>query len=78
MANLTNSGSLIPYADKALSLTIDNLDQDGWLQHTVDPYVFDTPSASGSHSPEGQAFVLLLQAAWSSVVKPESPALLAL
>lgn len=61
----TNDTSLIPNADKAFQLVESNIDGDGWLRDTVDPETFDSPSAADSPSPEGQAFVLLLQAAYS-------------
>lgn len=34
---------------------------DGWLDQVVDPYAWGSP---GSQSPEGQSFVLLMEAAW--------------
>lgn len=34
---------------------------DGWLDQVVDPYAWGNP---GSQSPEGQSFVLLMEAAW--------------
>ncbi|EEB98710.1 hypothetical protein MPER_01734, partial [Moniliophthora perniciosa FA553] len=64
MAMYTNDTTHIANADRALALVQDNVDESGWLQQTVDPYTFSTPSKSGSHSPEGQAFVLMLHAAW--------------
>lgn len=64
MAVFTNDTTLIPHANKALALIQDSVSEDGWLQNTVDPYTFTTATAPGSHSPEGQAFVLLLHAAW--------------
>lgn len=45
---------------------------DGWLQPVVDPL---NVGAEGSHSPEGQAFVLSLQAAWRDWVAAGSPGL---
>lgn len=66
MAALTNDTTHIPAAKSALSLVSSNIDQYGWLQNTVNPYTFTTPTntSAGEHSPEGQAFVLLLHAAW--------------
>ncbi|KAJ4472166.1 hypothetical protein J3R30DRAFT_3523762, partial [Lentinula aciculospora] len=64
MAVYSNDTSLIPYADKAFQLVQSNIDEYGWLRNTVDPETFDSPSATNSSSPEGQAFVLLLQAAY--------------
>ncbi|GLB33486.1 putative glycosyl hydrolase family 88 [Lyophyllum shimeji] len=66
MATLTNDTSLIPVAEKAFAFVKDNIDGQGWLRGTVDPYAFHTPSAPDAHSPEGQAFVLLLVAARSA------------
>ncbi len=63
MAVYTNDTSLIPYADKALQVIVDSIDEDGWLQNTVDPYTFTTATVEGGYSPEGQAFVVLLDAA---------------
>lgn len=64
MATFTNNTSLLPYANKALNLVKSSIDNDGWLFGTTDPYTFHTPSPPTQHSPEGQAFVLLLHAAW--------------
>ncbi|KAG6919278.1 hypothetical protein DXG01_007410 [Tephrocybe rancida] len=69
MATFTNDTTLIPAANRALAFVKENIDEQGWLQNTVDPYVFDTPSAPEAHSPEGQAFVVLLHAAYSAWVK---------
>ncbi|KAF8076064.1 Six-hairpin glycosidase [Lyophyllum atratum] len=66
MATFTNDTTLIPAANKALAFIKTNIDDQGWLQGTVDPYTFKTPSAPDAHSPEGQAFVLLLHAAQSA------------
>ncbi|KDR83455.1 hypothetical protein GALMADRAFT_274901 [Galerina marginata CBS 339.88] len=65
MAIFKNDTSLISPANRALHLIKNSL-QDGWLQNTVDPVTFHGPLPSGKHSPEGQAFVLLLQAAWQA------------
>ncbi len=46
-----------------------SVDDDGWLQNTVDPETFNTPSLPGEHSPEGQAFVLLLHSAWRDLAE---------
>lgn len=58
-------GRMLNFANKTLSLVNDNLSPDGWVLNTVNPYTFNVPSAPDEHSPEGQAFVLLLQAAWN-------------
>ncbi|KAI0082602.1 Six-hairpin glycosidase [Panus rudis PR-1116 ss-1] len=64
MAVVTKDLSHIPAANKAFRLIMDSIDEDGWLINTVDPMTFNTTSRPGEHSPEGQAFVLLLHAAW--------------
>lgn len=64
LAVLTSDYSLIPSANMALSLIRQNVNSDGWLLDTVDPETFFTASPPGTYSPEGQAFVLLLHAAW--------------
>ncbi|KII95923.1 hypothetical protein PLICRDRAFT_34874 [Plicaturopsis crispa FD-325 SS-3] len=63
MAALTNDTTHLPAANRALKVVEASVDADGWLQNTVDPLTFNTPTAAGDHSPEGQAFVLLLEAA---------------
>lgn len=63
MAVFKNDTSLIGFADKALRLVNSSIDADGWLQNTVDPITFYDPLPIGKHSPEGQAFVLLLESA---------------
>ena len=67
-AALTGDVSLVPAANRALNLIRLSVDTDGWLHQTVDPETFDTPSLPGQFSPEGQAFVLLLHAAWRDFV----------
>lgn len=64
MAAFTKNYTLIPFANKALALIQASVDSDGWLQGTVNPYTFHTPTEPDKYSPEGQAFVLLLHAAW--------------
>ena len=64
LATLTGDHSHISAADKAYNLIKSRVDSKGWLRNTVDPLTFSTPSKPGGHSPEGQAFVLLLQAAY--------------
>ena len=54
----------IPNADRALQVIHDSINEDGWLLNTVDPETFSTPSLPGSYSPEGQAFVVEMYAAW--------------
>lgn len=64
LATLTHDFTSIPAANRALSLIQRSVNADGWLTGTVDPLKFHEPSAKGEHSPEGQAFVLLLYAGW--------------
>lgn len=64
MATLTGDLTHISAADDAFDLIQASLSDEGWLQDTVDPLTFNSPSLPGVPSPEGQAFVLLLQAAW--------------
>lgn len=63
MAVFKNDTSLIGYADKALQLVNSSIDADGWLQNAVNPITFYEPLPVGQRSPEGQAFVLLLESA---------------
>jgi hypothetical protein len=62
-AHITGDNTHIPAAINALTLVRSSIDSQGWLQNTVDPESFSTPSGPGEHSPEGQSFVLLLEAA---------------
>ncbi|KAH9049232.1 Six-hairpin glycosidase-like protein [Lactarius deliciosus] len=62
-ASITRNNTHIPAATRALRLIRANIDDQGWLLDTVDPETFSTPSLPGAHSPEGQSFVLLLEAA---------------
>lgn len=64
MAALTGDFTHISAADDAFGVIKASLTDDGWLLNTVDPLSFSTPSAPGTYSPEGQAFVLLLHTAW--------------
>lgn len=57
---LPSAVQLIPHADSARQLIAQRIDADGWLTQVVDPYSF---SGQGTNSPEGQAFVLLMEAA---------------
>ena len=69
MAVLTGNYTLIPNANSALTVIRNSVNEDGWLLNTVDPETFNTPSLPGQFSPEGQAFVLLLHAAWRDFKK---------
>ena len=58
-----DNSTYIPNAEAAYHFVHQNIDNDGWLRNTVDPldgYILSTPSKP---SPEGQSFVLLLEAA---------------
>jgi len=67
----TGSKTHIVAAENAFALVAKSVDSQGWLTGAVDPLVFGAPLAAGNHSPEGQSFVLMLQAArqayWASV-----------
>jgi len=65
-ASITGDNSHIPAAIKALQLVQDSVSKTGYLLNTVNPETFSTPSGPGQHSPEGQSFVLLLEAAVSA------------
>ncbi|KAI9447313.1 Six-hairpin glycosidase-like protein [Lactarius psammicola] len=65
-ASITGNDTHIPAATRALRLIRDSVDDQGWLLNTVDPLTFSAPSPPGVHSPEGQSFVLLLEAAVSA------------
>ncbi|KAI0289494.1 hypothetical protein BC826DRAFT_1031471 [Russula brevipes] len=65
-ASITGNETHIPAAIRALKLVRDSVDSDGWLHGTVDPLTFSTRSKPGHYSPEGQSFVLLLEAAVSA------------
>lgn len=61
LAVQTGDCSMIPNAEKAFNYTATQIASDGTLQNVVNPESWDV---TGTQSPEGQAFVLLLQAAW--------------
>jgi len=61
LATITNDTTHIPSADRAFAVVQSRINEEGFLQNVVDPYNFGN---AGTTSPEGQAFVLLLQAAW--------------
>ncbi len=63
LASITGIDTHISEATRALQLIRDSIDDQGWLLNTVDPETFSSPSPPGQHSPEGQSFVLLLEAA---------------
>lgn len=69
MSLLTGVHKHLPSAEKSrTTLSSSNssglvhFDQSGWLTPVVDPY---NVGAAGSKSPEGQAFVVMMQAAYS-------------
>ncbi|KAI9511275.1 Six-hairpin glycosidase [Russula earlei] len=62
----TDDGKHDIAAFQALELVFRSIDEDGWLHNTVNPLWFSERSPDGSHSPEGQSFVLLLAAAWAA------------
>ena len=64
LATITRNYAHLPNAYRALQLIKESINDDGWLLNTVDPETFSTPSQPGTYSPEGQAFVLLLHAAF--------------
>lgn len=65
-ATITGNETHVPAAIRALKLVRDSVDSEGWLHGTVDPLRFSTRSKPGHYSPEGQSFVLLLEAAVSA------------
>ncbi|KAI0253056.1 Six-hairpin glycosidase-like protein [Lactifluus subvellereus] len=71
-ASMTGDNTHIPAAIRALELIRCSIDDQGWLNGTVDPLKFSAPSPPGRHSPEGQSFVLLLEAAVSAWCSSES------
>lgn len=61
LAVLTGDCAMVPNAEKAFDYIATKIASDGTLRQTVDPFHWDI---IGTPSPEGQAFVLLLQAAY--------------
>ena len=41
---------------------------DGWLSPVVDPLTVGSEATGSTHSPEGQAFVVMMNAAWGDWV----------
>ncbi len=58
---LNYNWSAVGKADKARQYILSKIGSDGWLEGVVDPLNWAAP---GQHSPEGQAFTLMLAAAW--------------
>ncbi|KAF9452154.1 hypothetical protein P691DRAFT_722454 [Macrolepiota fuliginosa MF-IS2] len=73
MAAIQNTTVFIPAANLALKLVQENVDAQGWLLNATNPYTFDEQLKEGEHSPEGQAFILLLHAAWQAFIQSTSP-----
>jgi rhamnogalacturonyl hydrolase YesR len=69
LAALTGDYSMIPFADKAYALIKDSIDEEGRLQNAVNPLDFYKPLNPGQITPEGQAFILILQAAKTEFLK---------
>lgn len=69
MAAIRDTAEFIPAANRALGLIQRKLDTQGWLQDATNPYTFDQPLSNGERSPEGQAFILLLHAAWKGLAE---------
>jgi len=69
MATINKTTVFVPAANRALKLIQENVDAQGWLGNTTNPYTFSEQLKEGEHSPEGQAFVLLLHAAWQAFLQ---------
>ena len=59
---ISSNGSLIETAEQIRAAVEDSIGSDGWLSPVSDPLTF---TDEGSESPEAQAFVLLLEAAFA-------------
>jgi hypothetical protein len=72
-SSTTSTSSSAPSASPSNSFAgMSHFTSDGWLQPVVDPLNI---GAEGSNSPEGQAFVLMLQSAWRDWTAAGSPGL---
>jgi hypothetical protein len=71
LVQINGTAQYLPFAERALNATRANINADGWLENTVDPYVFNERSKDGRWSPEAQAFVLLLHSAWRDYYQAE-------
>jgi len=58
-----DNSTYINNANAAYDFVRRNIDNDGWLRNTVNPLSFYTASGANESSPEGQSFVLLMEAA---------------
>ncbi|GAA94489.1 uncharacterized protein L969DRAFT_83951 [Mixia osmundae IAM 14324] len=56
--------SLVPAAERARVIVQNNIDSSGYLQNVVNPLNWGQILPSDQHSPEAQAFVLLMNVAW--------------
>jgi hypothetical protein len=65
LAVLTGDESMISNACSAFDYIETQISEDGTLTKVVDPFNWSTPA---TQSPEAQAFVLLLQAAWRDYI----------
>jgi hypothetical protein len=65
LAVITGDLAMIGNAEMAFDYIAAHIGDDGMLLGSVDPFSWDTPN---TQSPEGQAFVLLLQSAWRDFV----------
>ena len=72
MAEIMKDNTHVASANSAMLFVSQNIDSSGWLQNTVNPYTFWTPTAVGQSSAEGQAFVLLMYAAWRDYTESNS------
>ncbi|KZV72199.1 hypothetical protein PENSPDRAFT_683897 [Peniophora sp. CONT] len=63
LAAITGDKTYIPNAEASYELVSQSVDEEGWLNHAVNPLTFDTPLTGDIRSPEGQSFVLSLVAA---------------
>ncbi|KAJ9103744.1 hypothetical protein QFC21_002204 [Naganishia friedmannii] len=66
LAALNITTAYVPYANKIYStIAKDHINDEGYLTGAVDPLYFDlSTDKQGTHSPEGQAFVLMMHAAY--------------
>lgn len=66
----TNAGANTSYTDASSLTNTAHFTADGWLTPVVNPDQF---GVEGQHSPEGQAFVVMMQAAWRDWVQAGAP-----
>ena len=63
LAAITGDKTYIKNAELSYEFVAQSIDEDGWLNHAVNPLTFNTPLTGDIRSPEGQSFVLTLVAA---------------